>query len=393
MLCVVDVREICRRWREMSVLARDAVIALPVGVVAGMAGMGDTHRLGPEPFVSIALGVVTVAVLAFRRSRPRATWLVAMMLAIAVPTITQDTTVGLAVLVFAIYAALAHDLEASAVEVGTWSALVAVAGSIIGDARFGDVSIGSVIGPLLAVTYPIGLGAVMRRYRRTADDLAARNAELEALQVVVANEAVLAERTRIARDLHDIVAHHVSGMVLHAKAAQRAVARGGMSATDVQAALDEIAVNGTDALASMRGLLGMLREGGTDIAPQPTLADLPALVESARGRGIDASVELDAGSLAEVPVDVQLSAYRITQEALTNTLRHARARAVWVRVRRDGDLLRLSVDDNGVGPRAGSTPGHGLVGMRERAALIGGSVTYGAAPDGGWRVEAALPVA
>ncbi|HEX4733653.1 MAG TPA: sensor histidine kinase [Thermoleophilaceae bacterium] len=233
-------------------------------------------------------------------------------------------------------------------------------------------------------------GTVMRG-RREAAALHERAAALE-------REAELAgadERARVARDLHDIVSHNLSVVVV-----QAAGARAQAETREVDpGTLEKIERSGREALAEMRRLLGVMREDqGADKAalrPNPGLAELPALAERVRGAGVavDLRVEVNGNG---VPPAIDLSAYRIVQEALTNTLKHAgpeaRARVV---VRPDGDTLLVEVaDDGGLGgaDSVAEGGGHGLVGMHERAQLLGGQLDAGPRPGGGFIVTARLPL-
>lgn len=230
--------------------------------------------------------------------------------------------------------------------------------------------------------------------RRVQRDLAeqAEQTELER-----ARRTALEERARIARELHDVVAHHMSLMAIRAESAPH---RLGALPEPVRAEFGALSESARDALADMRRLLGVLRnDQPAGRAPQPGLADLPALVDSARQAGM--AVELIAPpELDLVPQSAGVCVYRIVQEALSNAARHAAGAAVTVRVRHRADKVTLRVI-NGPGvpaaPRAdgqgpGRLPGHGLAGMRERAELLGGSLSAGPEPDGGFAVSAVLPV-
>jgi signal transduction histidine kinase len=238
-----------------------------------------------------------------------------------------------------------------------------------------------------------GFGYGLRRMEQRAQESTRRAVEAEVAAAEQALAAVVAERTRIARELHDIVAHSVSMMVVQAGAAEQVVDD---DPTFVRRALGTIRTTGTDALAEMRRVVVMLREGdepGT-LAPQPGLDGLTLLLRDAEATGLATSLEV-TGAARELPAGLDLTAYRIVQEAVTNVRRHARATRVAVRVAYDEDELRLEVVDDGAGPgeeRAVNGTGHGLVGMRERAALYGGTVEAGADPGRGFAVRAVLPV-
>jgi signal transduction histidine kinase len=208
-----------------------------------------------------------------------------------------------------------------------------------------------------------------------------------------ARRAVLEERTRIARELHDVVAHHMSLIAVRAETAPYRLTGLSEPARAEFGALSEVA---REALAEMRRLLGVLRhDQPAALAPQPQLADLPALVDAARQAGMP--VELSAPpALGRVPPGVGVCAYRIVQESLSNASQHAPGAAVTVSVGQEPGAVLLRVA-NGPGGPAGPSgdehgPGHGLTGMRERVALLGGSLSAGPAPDGGFVISAVLPV-
>ena len=208
-----------------------------------------------------------------------------------------------------------------------------------------------------------------------------------------ARRAVLEERTRIARELHDVVAHHMSLIAVRAETAPYRITGLSEPARAEFGALSEVA---REALAEMRRLLGVLRhDQPAALAPQPQLADLPALIDAARRAGV--SVELSAPpAVGRVPPGVGVCAYRIVQESLSNASQHAPGAAVTVSVGQEAGAVLLRVA-NGPGgaagpPGDGHGPGHGLTGMRERVALLGGSLSAGPAPDGGFVVSAVLPV-
>ncbi len=208
-----------------------------------------------------------------------------------------------------------------------------------------------------------------------------------------ARRAVLEERTRIARELHDVVAHHLSLLAVRAETAPYRLPGLPEPAQAEFGSLSEVA---REALAEMRRLLGVLRhDQPADLAPQPELADLPSLVDTARQAGL--SVELSApATLDHVPPGVGVCAYRIVQESLSNASQHAPGAAVTVSVVHDcgAVLLRVANEPGGpAGPPAnGHGSGHGLTGMRERVALLGGSLSAGPSPDGGFVVSAVLPL-
>jgi signal transduction histidine kinase len=218
-------------------------------------------------------------------------------------------------------------------------------------------------------------------------------AQTERTELERARRAVLEERTRIARELHDVVAHHMSLIAVRAETAPYRLS--GLPEA-VQAEFSSLSEDARAALADMRRLLGVLRrDQPAALTPQPQLADLPALIAAARRAGV--SVELTVPPrLDRVPSSVALCAYRIVQESLSNAGQHAPGAAVTVSVDHDAGavLLRVANGPSGAaGPSSGEHgPGHGLTGMRERVALLGGSLSADPAPDGGFVVSATLPL-
>lgn len=199
--------------------------------------------------------------------------------------------------------------------------------------------------------------------------------------------AIAAERMRIARDLHDVVAHHVSVMGIQAGAARRVLDSEPAMARD---ALQTVEKTARTAISELRGLLGVLRaDVESEVRAAPGLDDLPELLESARATGLEVSHGV-YGAPRDVPSAVALSAYRVVQEALTNVVKHADAQHVDVRMRFLDSALELEITDDGRG-RGGSAAGFGLVGMRERVAVHGGSLEAGPRRDAGYLVRASLP--
>jgi signal transduction histidine kinase len=214
--------------------------------------------------------------------------------------------------------------------------------------------------------------------------------QAEQTELERARRIALEERTRIARELHDVVAHHMSLMAIRAESAPHRLAA---LPDPVRAEFGALSGSAREALADMRRLLGVLRsDQPTGRAPQPGLPDLPGLIDSARQAGM--AVELIAPpALDPVPPGTGVCAYRIVQEALSNASRHAPGAAVTVSVDHDAAAVLLRVANGPGGPaRNGHQPGHGLTGMRERVALLGGSLSAGAAPGGGFVVSAVLPL-
>lgn len=239
---------------------------------------------------------------------------------------------------------------------------------------------------------PLAVGAVLRNRRLLIERLKSTTAELERSRALVAKAAVADERARVARELHDVVAHSVSVMVVQAGAGERLV---GTDTGAERRAFRAIGDSGRQALTELRRLLTVLREEDEngELAPQPGLAALGTLEDGIRAAGIDVEIER-RGVVGELSPGVDLIAFRIIQEALTNVVKHADARRVDVRVTYLDDRLELLVDDDGSGIALGPLhdgTGSGVAGMRQRAESCGGSLEAGKRPDGGFRVRATLP--
>jgi signal transduction histidine kinase len=239
-----------------------------------------------------------------------------------------------------------------------------------------------------AVPFTVVTAVAMLLVRRVIGDRERRAELAERERDVAAREAVVEERARIARELHDVIAHNVSMIVVQAGAERRLVERG-----STQEVLESIEQIGRSALTEMRRLVGMLRSDADDpLAPQPGLDDLPTLVTQVREAGLPVELRIE-GEQRELAAGVELSAYRIVQEALTNALKHAGDAHAEVRVRYGPDSLELEIADDGAGAAGrAASGGHGLVGMRERAALYGGRLDAGRRASGGFAVRVVLPI-
>jgi signal transduction histidine kinase len=229
------------------------------------------------------------------------------------------------------------------------------------------------------------LAGVLVRTRRQAASLAARSAALQRQ----AEQATAAERARIARELHDIVAHHLSVIVLQAAGARA-------SGKPAEPTLEKIENSARQALGETRRLLGVVRDpaGEAGLAPQPGIGELDALAASVRAAGLPVNLVI-SGDLAPLPATVEVSVYRIVQEALTNVLKHAGPARAGVTVGCEQETVTIEVTDDGTGEPGRQAPrgGRGLAGMRERAAVFGGELRAGPRPGGGFAVRARLPLA
>jgi signal transduction histidine kinase len=249
---------------------------------------------------------------------------------------------------------------------------------------FGKDAVGALV---IVMAFVAGrLGAQQRDLARIMAD---RAHDAESAAEARAAQAAAEERTRIARDMHDILAHAVSLMIVQAEAGAAVVHQ---SPDKAERSFDAIADGGREALTQLRRTLGVLRDGDAlALSPQPTLAGLARLVETVRSARIDVRMVVE-GQPRDLPTDTEVALYRTAQEALTNTVKHANAGRAEVRLDWTGDALSLRVTDDGVGPRPGN-PGRGLIGIRERISACGGTVQAGPGPQGcGFQVLVEVPL-
>jgi signal transduction histidine kinase len=339
----------------VAVRRRIAVTAFCIGALGGavqVAG-GELLRAGPLPS-DIAMLVLLYTVAAYR---PRRASVPALLVCLAGSAVAAATV---------------------------WMPLNGPVGPPLPQVAFAAVLLSGCI--LLAWV----LGDSMRYRRGYYAALEDKAARLEAERHAEAKIAAAAERARIARELHDIVAHHVSVMVVQADGARYALRTDSGRA---ETALTAISDTGRQALTEMRKLLGVLRSAGeqSGLAPVPGLGELRELLDQARAAGLEVSYTL-TGTPRELPEGAELAAYRVVQESLTNTRKHgglAATAAVTLRYEPDG--LTVEVTDDGIASPYDSPAGHGLAGMRERIAMYGGTVQAGPLPGGGFGVTAHLP--
>jgi signal transduction histidine kinase len=245
---------------------------------------------------------------------------------------------------------------------------------------------------LIPVLFSIGwlIGFALHERGEQAQAADRRAAQAERDREVAARVAVAEERGRIARELHDVVAHAVSVMVLQVGAVRH---RMPASSAEDRDALRNVEVAGRTALAEMRRLLDAMRREGDDLEllPHPGLHNLATLVDEVRAAGLDVRLRVH-GEPADLPPALDLSAYRIVQEGLTNALKHGNARHVDVDVHHDPGQLTIEVRDDGRGPGPSDGLGHGLVGIGERVKIYGGDMSAGAADTGGFVLRVRLPL-
>jgi signal transduction histidine kinase len=273
-----------------------------------------------------------------------------------------------------------------------WTGLAVSAGLFsVGEIR-GELAgqgIGNVFPALLFFALTFVIGRIVYAHRQRASGQQDRADRLERDQEARAARAVETERARIARELHDVIAHSLSIIVVQAAAERRVLPAGQQSTAET---LESIESSGRQAMTELRRLLGLLRksDGEPSLAPQPGLSRLGDLVAEVREAGVEVNVRTD-GDLAAIPLGLDLSAYRIVQECLTNVLKHARAHRVEISLRCQGRIVEIEVTDDGAAAGPPAPGGFGLLGMRERVTVYGGTVQAGPCDAGGYRVHARLP--
>ena len=251
--------------------------------------------------------------------------------------------------------------------------------------------IGDVVSTVTSFAVAAALGDAARSRRAYIAAVEQRAIDAERTREDEARRRVEEERLRIARELHDVTTHSLSIIALQAGAAEKAVRRDPDGAI---AALHTIRVTSKESLDELRAMLGVLRSANEDapLSPAGRLERLPELVRTVEQAGVHVTLDV-ADDLGDVPAYVDVSAYRIVQEAITNVVRHAQASAARVVVRREGDELTLEIADDGLGASAeAGAEGHGIAGMRERVAALGGTFSAGPVQGGGFRVAARLPL-
>ena len=384
-------------------------LLIVVLAIAGMLELVVGRDLPGAPTTSLWFSVSAVAVLVlpllayqhFPFAAPAAYWLMAAALTfvdgLLIPFIGSLGVVGLAAAF--LLGNLRNDRQAGIGLAIVLGSIVVVMSNIPGAQSASDL----VFVPLrFAVAWVAGyalrqraeqaeaaeMRATLAEHEREAAEMRATLAERE--REAAARIAVAEERARIARELHDIVAHAMSVMVLQVGAVRHKLPH---ALDEDREALGRVEQAGRTALAEMRRLLGAMRSDGdaVELGPQPGLDALDTLMEDVIHAGLSVQLHVDGEPYA-LPRAIELSAYRIVQEGLTNALKHAHANHADVTVRYRPDELELEVADDGEGPATTNGHGHGLVGIRERAKIYGGEMSAGAAPAGGFILSARLPV-
>ena len=372
--------------------AADAALAVGLGLLAlaDLLLSSDPSSWGGRGPLQVCLALGCTLPLAWRVRRPIATVAVitaagGLLVAVAAPHQAPfEVFVGSVLAAYSIGAHTAgHDRW---IALGTMFA-VGVPFMIAADHQ--GMAAGDTLAPIAWLTGSWCVGVIIRGRRLRTAELEQLTAELARQRDLQAQAAVAVERGRIARELHDVVAHNVSMMVVQAGAAER-VLEGEQA--DVRAALGAIAGTGRETIDEMRLLLGVLRsDDGLALAPQPGLGDLDQLVRNVGTAGLQVDLRVE-GQPATLPPGVDLSAYRIVQEALTNVIKHAGPASAEVIVRYGADRVEVEVRDDGHPPAGSTNGGNGLIGMRERVAMLGGELQAGALGSGGFAVLARLPI-
>ncbi|WP_103353915.1 sensor histidine kinase [Amycolatopsis sp. CA-128772] len=380
-------------------MAGDTVLAVLLGLIDMLLfaadGFDEIAEMPPW-YIAVPVNLAMVAPLVFRRKSPL--WSAYVVLVIS--TVHGTLQLGISSV-----AGLAMSIYSVVVYAGRRQGLVYVGAVVAGSAV--QLALGpsdELLISALFLAFGIALCWTLGEFvgaRRAYDvEVEARLHLLETERDQATRIAVAEERGRIARELHDVVAHAVSVMVVQADGASYAIQSNPELA---HRALQTISETGRGALGELRRLLDVLRSDDADGEPRVPQPDAHALAELAdRMRTAGVPVDLELGELGDLPAGVSLGVYRIVQESLTNTLKHAgRGATASVRVQRTGDLVEVLVSDDGAGvgqlvPAGRRDPrlpgGNGLIGMRERAHVYGGTLDVGPAPGGGWQVRAALPV-
>ena len=379
------------RWpRSSDAVLAALVFVIEVGTVIGQAAEASgefdirmARDVPPATYLLFALGSIA---LLWRRNRPLIVVAASLALAIAWDVIGLADGPLLAILV-SLYSVGRYVDESRT----TYSAAAVALLLVVIDGLLESEPAPVIALSLALVFVPWYVGRRIRNRGTYLALLVERAEYLDRERKADAQRAVVEERTRIARELHDLVAHRVSMITVQAGAAQT------VAATDPERALramEAVEEAGREALDELRQVLGVLRadEQREGLVPTHGLADIPDLVAEVRRAGMDVSLSLD-GTPEKLPARVDLASYRIVQEALTNVLKHAGPDPnAEVRLSAGDRTLSIEVTDRGVGVSALPGSGHGVVGMRERAVLLGGTFEAGSRPGGGYRVIARLPL-
>jgi signal transduction histidine kinase len=386
-----------RAYLRARPLLADTILAVVLYAGATLLWVGGDREAWPSSWpVALAWTALSMVTVVIRR---RATWLAIgaltlhTVVSLLVPRELQVDPLALVLLTYT--AAVRLRLREIALATALLWAPPLVLGLTVLDTRLRPLRMEPayfVVLLLMTVLLCLAVGRTVHNRRAYIAALEGRTREAERNQQALAAQAVADERRRIARELHDMVAHHVSVMGVLATGSRRTLHRDPAATDEALATIEE---TGRTALRELRRLLDVLRteqEPAGELAPQPGLAHLAGLVEQVREAGLPVSLKIE-GEEGSLDPGVALTIYRIVQEALTNALKHAGAATAEVRLDIGTYWLNLEISDTGRGPRLGGGPvGHGLLGMRERVMLYGGTLRTGPRPGGGFRVSARIPV-
>lgn len=374
-----------------------AVTVLPLWLVPASSANRE-----PD-IVTVLLLLATTLPVAWRRRRPVLVLAITVLATVLAAATGPSSGVGFGVLIatysVAVYADRRQSVAALAVTMTAVTVVLILVLASTPDVPPAFYPVGMVVAWMIFGAVWV-LGDLVRSRGRAVEELRQRNVELEAEREENARLAVADERARIARELHDAVAHSLSVMVVQAGAARRALETaepGGEAAAErARGALATIEATGRDTLGEMRRVVGALRPTGNEpYEPQPSLDQLDRLLTTVRAAGLPVELVVE-GEARAVPRGVDLSAYRVVQESLTNTLKHAHAASARVRLCYSSDALDVEVTDDGRGAAAqlleAPHRGYGLAGMRERVAMAGGEMVAQPGPSGGFVVRARLPL-
>jgi signal transduction histidine kinase len=378
-------------WLRARPFVVDAAMA---GAVAFFTVLLAAPSYSANPTGAFLVGLLLTVPLAWRRRAPvaaAAVVIAAGLIEVAGVSTFLAANVSALIMIYALAAYAPRWASRAGLAIGLFGAAIAALRYFSAGVSDALLPTAGAIG--IAVVAAWALGDLRRARLQRFDALEERARLLEVERDQEMRLAATSERARIARELHDVVAHSLSVVIAQADGGRYAGKADPEAATG---ALEAIAATGRQALTDMRSLLGVLREGGgEEYAPQPDIDAIPALVEDVRASGLDVDLLVE-GEQRPMPAGPQLAAYRIVQESLTNVLKHAGpAGRAWVRLQWRLDALELSVLDDGRGASAAMVtsdePGQGVRGMRERALLHGGRLEAGPRPAGGFGVHAALP--
>lgn len=369
-------------WARVGPRTRDILFIACSIVLASsqILSTGQAPTLLLDPIACSILAALGTAALWWRRSRPVLVAVVGIVL-VAVTAIYVVAIIGL-------FSLAVRRRDRLLVALAVVGALAAMASTSWAD----GLTIDTVLGVGVVILVAVLGGAYIGVRRDLLDSLREQVAQADAERELRVIQARTAERARIAREMHDVLAHKVSLIALQAGGLE---VNPGAGSGSVEETANLIGATARQALTDLREVLGVLRAeastGGPDLAPQPTVADLPGLIESSRQAGVPIDLQLDD---LDPPTIIGRTAYRIVQEALTNVHKHARGAATRIRVTgTEGKTVMVEVhnDAPAAGPDDLPGSGAGLLGLRERVALLGGTLTYGATPAHGWFVQALIP--